>query len=272
MEAGFKVRIDKAVASIRAKSKSTPKLGVILGSGLSGIVDSIEGTEISYKDIEGFPVSTVHGHKGSLKIADNIIVFAGRFHFYEGYKMDDVVMPITLMKELGVEKVLLTNAAGGVNYTFEPGDLAFIIDQVNLQGTNPLIGPNNDSMGPRFPDMSEPYNKEMLDEASRIARKVLPHRTMKYGVYAGFTGPSYETPAEIRMVRAFGGDLVGMSTVPECIVANYLGMKVCGISCVTNLAAGLGHAKLDHKEVIETSKLVEKDMIGLVSGLIEYWS
>jgi len=271
MKKNFADRIKKAAASIRAVSKDQPKLGVVLGSGLSSIVEKVQGVEISYKDIEGFPLSTVEGHKGSLKISENVVIFAGRFHYYEGYEMDDVVMPVALMKELGVEKVLLTNAAGGIHYDYEPGDLVFIQDQINMQGTNPLIGPNT-AGGPRFPDMSEAYNKEMLDQAAELARERLTHRTMRTGVYAGLTGPSYETPAEIRMLRTLGADLVGMSTVPECIVANYLGMKVCGISCVTNLAAGLGHAKLDHQEVIETSKLVEKDMVLLVSSLIELWS
>lgn len=236
--------------------------GLVLGSGLSGVQQSINGREIPFSEIEGFPSPTVKGHSGILKISEKCAVMAGRFHYYEGYGIDDVVLPVFLLKKLGVENIIITNAAGGINRSYSPGELVLIRDHLNLTGINPLIGKNIDKYGPRFPDMSTAYSKSLMELALQI------NPDLKKGVYAGLTGPSYETPAEVRMLELLGADLVGMSTVNEVIASRYLGINVLGISCVTNMAAGIVETPLDHSEVIETGKKAEAELTRLVLELI----
>ena len=217
-----------------------------------------------------FPISTVEGHEGRLVIGTlqgkTVVAMQGRFHYYEGYKMEEVTFPIRVMKLLGVKTLIVTNAAGAVNTSFKPGDLMIITDHINLSGNNPLIGKNLDLFGPRFPDMSNAYNKELRKIAKNVANSI--NIDIKEGVYAMMSGPTYETPAEIKMIRTLGGDAVGMSTVPEVIVANHCGMKVVGISCITNMAAGILEQPLNHEEVIETSNQVKNNFIKLMETLV----
>ncbi|MDX9959101.1 MAG: purine-nucleoside phosphorylase [Spirochaetia bacterium] len=266
MKAGFADRVARAAAAIPAGFR--PKAAVVLGSGLSGIVDGLGYQEISYSAIPEFPKPTVQGHKGVLCLSGRNAIMAGRFHYYEGHPMDDVVLPIFVLRAIGVETLILTNAAGGVNREYAPGDLVLINDHINLMGTNPFIGPNptgpdGKALGDRFFDMGTTYTPALRDLARSCAK-----RPLKEGVYAGFTGPSYETPAEVRMAGIMGGDLVGMSTVPEAIAARYLGMKVLGISCVTNMAAGITDAPLAHDEVVEVSKRVEAELKSLILDIL----
>ena len=260
----FPNRVRRAAESVRMLSEHTPKVGIILGSGLSGVAERLPGTEVAFARIEGFPTPTVSGHRGVLKLSDSIAVLAGRFHYYEGHPMDNVVLPVFLLHALGVRTIIVTNASGGINRAFAPGDLVLIRDHLNLMGTNPLIGPNDDELGPRFPDMSQAYSARLRAIVQDVSKTPLHE-----GVYAALTGPSYETPAEIRMLERLGADLVGMSTVPEVICARYLGMEVVGISCVTNMAAGLLDSPLDHAEVVATGKRVEAQMTELVLGALE---
>ena len=270
MRNDFAERVAKAVKSIREITNETPKIGLILGSGLSEISDKLDGIEIPYSKIDGFPEPSVAGHKGILKIGKDTVTLAGRFHFYEGWTMDEVVLPTALLHGLGVETVIVTNAAGAVNKSFKPGNIVLLKDHINLMGTNPLIGPNNDEMGVRFPDMSNPYTPELRDFVKEIAAKTLSNPSiLKEGVYAAFTGPSYETPAEIKMARIIGADMVGMSTVPEVIVANWLGMRTIGLSCATNMAAGILDQPLNHAEVVETGRKVQNDMVNLIMGIVQ---
>lgn len=248
-----------------------PSIGIILGSGLGEIADEIKGIEIPYSEIPGFKSSGVHGHAGKLVIgklnSTPVIAMQGRLHYYEGNTIQEVVYPVKVMKLLGVEKLIVTNAAGSVNQGFIPGDLMIIADHLNLLGNNPLIGKNNDEYGPRFLDMSYAYDKSFIDLAEKTAKE-LNIKTQK-GVYAAMTGPTYETPSEVRMLRTLGADAVGMSTVPEVIVANHMGVKVLGISCLTNMAAGILDQPLNHEEVIETANKVKKDFKILVKTIIE---
>jgi purine-nucleoside phosphorylase len=270
MRKDFNDRVETALKSIREITQFTPKIGLILGSGLAGISDKLDGIEIPFSKIDGFPEPSVAGHKGILKIGENTVTLAGRFHFYEGWTMDEVVLPTALLRGLGVEILIVTNAAGAVNKSFSPGDIVLLNDHINLMGTNPLIGPNNEKMGVRFPDMSNPYTPELRTLTKKIAKEKLSDPSIfKEGVYAAFTGPSYETPAEIKMARIIGADLCGMSTVPEVIVANWLGMKVIGLSCATNMAAGILDQPLNHKEVVETGKKVQDEMITLILGIVQ---
>lgn len=260
----FPKRVRRAAESVRMLSEHTPRVGIILGSGLSGVAERLPGTEVIFSKIEGFPTPTVSGHRGILKLSDSSAVLAGRFHYYEGHAMDNVVLPVFLLHALGVRTLVVTNASGGINREFSPGDLVLISDHINLMGTNPLIGPNDEDLGPRFPDMTQAYSprlREIVQATSNVP--------LREGVYAALTGPSYETPAEIRMLERMGADLVGMSTVPEVICARYLGMEVVGISCVTNMAAGILDAPLDHAEVVATGKRVESQMTELVLGALE---
>ncbi|SET88524.1 purine-nucleoside phosphorylase [Salinibacillus kushneri] len=248
-----------------------PALGLILGSGLGVLADEIENpVVIPYGDIPHFPQSTVAGHKGQLVIGQlegkQVIAMQGRFHYYEGYRMEQVTFPVRVMKEIGVEKLIVTNAAGGINESFNPGDLMLIQDHINMMGDNPLIGPNEEEMGPRFPDMSQAYNRELITHAEKCAEKL--HLNVQKGVYVGNTGPSYETGAEISMLRTLGGDAVGMSTVPEVIVANHAGLKVLGISCISNMAAGILDQPLSHHEVIETTEKVKQDFLAFVKEIV----
>ena len=265
---------DKIVESteyIKSKINQTPQIGLILGSGLGVLADEIENPiKISYDEIPNFPVSTVEGHKGQLVIGQlegkNVIAMQGRFHYYEGYTMKDITFPVRVMKELGIETIFVTNAAGGSNKDFKPGDLMIITDHINLGGYNPLIGKNDDRLGVRFPDMSTAYNREYIDIAKKCAKEL--DINIKEGVYAFFTGPVYETPAEVRMARILGADAVGMSTVPEVIVASHSNLKVIGISCITNMAAGILDQPLNHEEVIETTQKVKSEFLNLVKSIV----
>ncbi|MBE6050081.1 MAG: purine-nucleoside phosphorylase [Clostridium sp.] len=256
---------------IKKASKYKPTIGLILGSGLGSLADLIEDPEFySYEDIPNFPVSTVEGHEGRLVIGNLhgkiVVTMQGRFHYYEGYTMQEVTFPIRVMKLLGIETLIVTNASGAVNKDFKPGDLMIINDHINLSGTNPLIGKNLDTFGVRFPDMSTAYDKDLIALAKKVAAD--QNINIKEGVYAFMSGPTYETPAEIRMINILGGDAVGMSTVPEVIVANHSKIKVIGISCLTNMAAGILDQPLNHEEVIKTSTMVKNKFMNLMSALI----
>ncbi|WP_446899665.1 purine-nucleoside phosphorylase [Clostridium sp. LBM24168] len=256
---------------IMSRTMYRPKIAIILGSGLGKIAEEIENKEIyNYIDIPNFPVSTVIGHKGRLIIGrlngKVVVAMQGRLHHYEGYSMQQVTFPVRVMSLLGVEKLIVTNASGAVNLKYRPGQLMLIKDHINLSFDNPLIGKNMDSFGPRFPDMSNAYDKKLRERVKEVAKE--NGIELQEGVYVCMSGPNYETPAEIKMIRIIGGDVVGMSTVPEVIVANHEHMKVIGISCVTNMAAGILHKLLDHKEVIETSKYIEKDFEKLLRNII----
>jgi len=246
-------------------------VGVVLGSGLGAFAEELtDRTEMPYSEIPGWPAATAVGHAGKLILgklgACDVAVMAGRAHLYEGYTPAQVVYGVRVLGSLGVESLVLTNAAGGINVAYERGALVLISDHINLQGSNPLWGPNEDALGPRFPDMSEVYSRELL----RIARAVATDLCipMPEGVYAAMLGPSYETPAEIRYLRAIGADLVGMSTAPEAIAANHMGMKVLGISCVTNMAAGVLPQKLSHEEVLETGAMVRDTLLQFLKALL----
>ena len=248
-----------------------PEIGIVLGSGLGDLADKYCDIAIPYSNIPHFAKSTVQGHKGQLVFADingrKVVMMQGRNHFYEGHSMSDVTYPIKVMKKLGVKTLILTNAAGAVNKSFRPADLMVITDHINFMGTNPLIGRNDENFGVRFPDMSEVYSKNLIkivDAAGRLLKLDLKH-----GVYMATTGPSYETPAEIKMARFMGADAIGMSTVPEAIVANYCGIEVIGISCISNYATGVSTKKLSHEEVIETTDKVKAKFKELVLLLIK---
>ena len=260
------------VSYIQEKIKKfKPEIGIILGSGLGDLADNFESIKIPYTDIPGFENSEVQGHKGQLIFAKvngkNTVMMQGRYHFYEGYSMQTVTYPIKILKKLGIKTLIITNAAGAVNENFNPGDLMLITDHINFMGTNPLIGKNDDTLGVRFPDMSEVYSKKLINLAQETAERL----KIKYqkGVYAATTGPSYETPAEIRMFRLLGASAVGMSTVPEAIIANYCGLNVLGISCLTNYAAGVSNNPLNHEEVIETANKVKENFKLLLSEFIK---
>ena len=262
MDASFAGKLDTAWASVSAHHGLSPSIGVILGSGLGEFARKAEGVQVEFSKIEGFPRPTVAGHSGLFKLGRSVAVMAGRVHFYEGHPIDDVVLPVFLLHRFGVRTLIVTNAAGGVNRDYAPGDLVLIRDHINLMGINPLRGPNP-GPGPRFPDMSSTYAPEL-----RAMAKARSPRPLREGVYAAFAGPSYETPAEIRMLAAIGADLVGMSTVPEAIAAGYLGMKVVGISCVTNMAAGILPEPLDHQEVIARGREAGPRFIDLLERII----
>ena len=264
--------IMEACEFIKTRIKDTPEIGLILGSGLGSLADEVENrVEIKYSEIPNFPVSTVAGHAGQFVYGTlegkKVIMMQGRFHFYEGYDIKTVTLPVRVLKMLGIDKLIVTNAAGGVNIDFKPGDLMIITDSVNFSGVNPLIGKNLEELGPRFPDMSSPFNKELINIALKSAREEDVH--VVQGTYFMLSGPNYETPAEIRMIRTLGGDAVGMSTVPEVIVANHSSIKVLGISCITNMAAGILDQPLSHKEVIETSNRVKDNFKRLVLGIVK---
>ncbi|WFD09012.1 purine-nucleoside phosphorylase [Tepidibacter hydrothermalis] len=264
-------KIKESAEFIKSKAGVNPKIGLILGSGLGVLADEIEdAVKIKYEEIPNFPVSTVEGHAGQLVIGKlqgkDVVAMQGRFHFYEGYTMEAATFPVRVMKALGVETIVVTNAAGGSNKTYVPGDLMIINDHINLGGNNPLMGPNNKELGVRFPDMSTAYTPELISLAKDVAKEL--NIEVKEGVYTYFTGPTYETPAEIRMVQTMGGDAVGMSTVPEVIVARHSSLKVLGISCITNMAAGILDQPLNHEEVIETTQRVKAQFISLVKNIL----
>jgi purine-nucleoside phosphorylase len=264
-------RAERAAKTILSKTKLCPTMALVLGSGLGAFADELtDATRIPYEKIPGFPRSTAIGHAGRLVIGrvGKVVVAAmqGRVHLYEGYSAQEVTFPMRVFGRMGIRTAILTNAAGGINLDFHEGALVSIRDHINLQGANPLIGPNDDRFGLRFPDMTQaywkPFREIALLEAKRLGIEV--HE----GVYAALAGPSYETPAEIRFLRAIGADLVGMSTVPEVIAARHMGMRVLGISCVTNMAAGVMDKPLVHTEVLETGERVKSQFIGLLRAVI----
>ena len=260
-----------AVDKIRERTQASPRVAVVLGSGLGAFVEELaDRVEIPYGAIPGWPVATAVGHAGALVMGElngsAIAVMAGRNHLYEGYTGAQVTFGVRVLRELGVRTIVFTNAAGGINPAYSQGALVLISDHINLQGTNPLIGPNDDSLGPRFPDMSDAYSAELRSIAHEVARGLAMN--LGEGVYAAVTGPSYETPAEIRYLRTIGADLVGMSTVPEVIVANHMGMRVLAISCVTNMAAGLSAEKINHEEVLETGRRVRDTLVRFLKAFL----
>jgi purine-nucleoside phosphorylase len=264
-------RAEHAARTIRARTSEQPRVALVLGSGLGDFADEFaEAVAIPYQEIPGFPTSTAEGHAGRLVIGkvDGVPVLAmqGRVHFYEGYSLEEVTFPIRTFKLLGVKTLMLTNAAGGINVEFSQGALMVISDHLNLIGVNPLRGPNDDRFGPRFPDMSEVYSRELQELA--VAEAHAMGVELRRGIYAALPGPSYETPAEIHMLRGFGADAVGMSTVPEAIVARHLGIEVLGISCITNMAAGISDQPINHEEVLETGKRVRETFAQLLRRLI----
>ncbi|MFO7265906.1 MAG: purine-nucleoside phosphorylase [Bacillota bacterium] len=264
-------RVREAAAYIANKTALRPQVGLILGSGLGGLAEEIEdATILPYGDIPHFPQSTVPGHKGRLVIGRlagaPVVAMQGRFHYYEGYSMEQVVRPVRVMAQLGVKTLIVTNAAGGVNESFSPGDLMLIVDHINLFGTNPLIGPNEEAFGPRFPDMTEAYDKRLRALALQAAEEL--GIRLQQGVYMGLSGPTYETPAEIRAFRVLGADAVGMSTVPEVIAARHLGLRVLGISCVTNMAAGILPEPLSHEDVVRVSAEVGPKFSALIKAIL----
>jgi purine-nucleoside phosphorylase len=265
------VRAEAAAKFILAKTKLRPRIGLVLGSGLGAFANEIGGaTRIDYKSIPHFPRSTAIGHAGRMvigKVADvPVAVMQGRVHYYEGYSQREVIFPMRVMARMGIRAVVLTNAAGGINTSYKQGCLVVLRDHINLQGTNPLIGPNDENFGVRFPDMTQvywkPYQAAALQEGKRLGTDIAE------GVYGAMTGPSYETPAEIRFMRTIGADLAGMSTVPEVIAAAHLGIRVLGISCVTNMAAGILDQPITTEEVLETGERVKADFVALLRAVI----
>lgn len=257
---------------IQSKTNHQPVIGLILGSGLGTLADEINNAiKIPYSEIPHFAKSSAIGHANELVIGELngkiVAAMKGRFHYYEGFTLDEVTFPVRVMKALGITNLIITNASGAVNANFKPGDLMLISDHLNLAGANPLIGPNNDELGTRFPDLTQLYNKEFQGIAKKVASEL--NITLQEGVYAWLSGPTYETPAEIRMVRILGADAVGMSTVPEAIVATHGGMKVLGISCLTNMAAGILDQPLNHDEVIEVAAKVRANFIELIKGILK---
>lgn len=270
-EADLLSRIDEAQSYIANKITLKPELGLILGSGLGILAELIEDAiVIPYANIPHFPVSTVFGHAGELVIGrvkgKTVVMMKGRFHMYEGYSAEAVSFPVRVMKALGVHTLIVTNAAGGVNTSYEVGDLMLIRDHINFTSRNPLIGSNEDQLGARFPDLSEAYNRKLRKAAIDVASQ--QQITLREGVYIGLLGPSYETPAEIRMLRMLGADAVGMSTVSEVIVARHAGIEVLGFSCISNMASGILDQPLSHEEVMETTERVKQKFLHLLLGII----
>ena len=264
---------DEAVAAIRARAGGmpAPRVGVVLGSGLAAFGNSIENpVRIPYAEIPHFPRPTAEGHKGELVLGEvsgvPVAVMSGRVHFYEGYSDQQVVYPVRVLGRLGVSAIILTNAAGAVNKLYRPGDFMVLRDHLNLTGRNPLLGPNDPELGPRFPDMSQPYDFELRGAALAAFRSA--HATVHEGVYVGLLGPSYETPAEIKMFRLFEADAVGMSTVLETIAARHMGVRVIGISCITNAASDHGGEALSHESVLEESRKAEGKFVAALRATI----
>jgi len=266
------LKVQETAAFIKAKINTTPEIGIILGTGLGGLINEIEDqVAIPYKTIPNFPVSTVEGHIGQLIFGKlggrNIVAMQGRFHYYEGYSMQEVTFPIRVMKLLGIELLMLSNASGGLNSKFNIGDLMIITDHINLMPSNPLIGRNDDELGPRFPDMSEAYDKKIIAKAMEVARKNnIGHQT---GVYAGVSGPTFETPAEYNYIRIIGADAVGMSTVPEVIVARHMGLTCFAVSVISDLGVEGKIVEITHKEVIDAASIAEPRMTLLISELLK---
>lgn len=264
-------RAEHAARTIRARWNEDARLALVLGSGLGAFADDMEdATSLPYTEVPGFACSTVEGHPGRLVLGKvegvPVVAMQGRFHYYEGYSFDEVTFPIRVLGLLGIKAIILTNAAGGMSNGFTQGSLMVISDHLNLIGANPLHGANDERFGPRFPDMTEVYDRDYQDIMIKEARR-LGHE-LRRGVYAALSGPSYETPAEIRMLRALGADAVGMSTVPEAIIARHMGIKILGLSCITNLAAGVLGTQINHAEVIETGERVRATFAELLRGVI----
>ncbi len=266
------LNLDRALAFVKEKMPFVPQVGIILGSGLGSLGEQIDiDLEIPYSDIPDFPHSTVHGHKGTLAFGrfggKQVVAMRGRFHYYEGYTMDQVVMPVRIMALIGVKRLMVSNACGGVNPDFEIGDLMMITDHINLFPTNPLMGPNNDSWGPRFPDMMKTYSKELMALAREVASA--QGTRLQEGVYAGLTGPCLETPAEYKYVRTIGADAVGMSTVPEVIAARHMGMECFGMSVITDLGVEGRIMETTHEDVVAAASAASAKMVPLFRGIIE---
>lgn len=265
--------IDQAAQLISARTRHKPSIGLILGSGLNPLADEIAQADvIDYRAVPNFPVSTVEGHKGELVIGrlngQVVLAMRGRAHFYEGYSMQQVTLPVRVMRALGIQTLIVTNAAGGVNMHFHAGDMMLITDHINLvgmAGLNPLFGPNDDSLGPRFPDMTHAYDPALLDLARTLAKEM--GLELREGVYMMLAGPSFESPADIRFIRMIGADAVGMSTVPEVIVARHGGMRVLGLSLISNSLAG-GHDKVTHEEVLASGRAAVPKLAGLIKGVL----
>lgn len=266
--------INETVSALRARLTATPRVGLILGSGLNALADSVSGAQIiPFRELPHWPLSTVMGHSGQLVIGElekqNVLVLQGRVHYYEGYHMSQVTLPIRVMNKLGVDVLIVTNAAGGINPNFLPGDVMLITDHLNLagmMGLNPLIGPNLDEFGPRFPDMSQAYDRSLADTARRAAREA--GVTLREGVYAGLSGPSFETPADLRFLHMAGADSVGMSTVPEVTVARHGGMRVLGFSGISNKANLDGSTITTHDEVMEAGRVITPKLERIIRGVL----
>jgi len=268
----LKAKVIESVEFINQKSKIKPKIAIILGTGLGRLAENIKGKEIiPYSEIPNFPISTVQSHSGNLVLGKlgnkEVVAMQGRFHYYEGYNLKEVTFPVRVMKKLGADIIIISNAAGGMNRFFKRGDLMLITDHINLFGDNPLIGPNDEELGPRFPDMSEAYSQQLIKLAKKIALK--EKIRLREGVYAGLTGPTLETPAEYRFLISIGADAVGMSTVPEVIVANHMGMKVLGISCITDLAIDGVIVKTALEKILKTASDAEPIMTKLIEKVIK---
>lgn len=263
--------LNNTVEYIKFKTGNfVPEIGIILGSGLGELADEYCDIALDYSEIPNFASSSISGHKGRLVFAEingkKVVMMQGRFHYYEGHSLDKVTFPVKVMKKLGVKTLILTNAAGGVNPSFNPSDLMVITDHINFMGTNPLIGKNDDSLGTRFPDMSEIYDSNLVEFVQKIGDSI--GVDLQEGIYMAFSGPSYETPAEIRMAKTMGADAVGMSTVPEAIVAAWAEMKVIGISCICNSAAGVSMTRLSHEDVIRAANSAKDKFKKLVKEVI----
>lgn len=268
----LKAKVTESIEFINQKSKIKPKIAIILGTGLGRLAEDIEEKEIiPYSEIPNFPVSTVQSHSGNLVLGKlgnkEVVAMQGRFHYYEGYSLKEVTFPVRVMKKLGADIIIISNAAGGMNRFFKRGDLMLITDHINLFGDNPLIGPNDEELGPRFPDMSEAYSRKFIELTKKVALK--ERIRLQEGIYAGLTGPTLETPAEYRFLAKIGADAVGMSTVPEVIVANHMGMKVLGISCITDLAIDGVIEEVSLEEILQIASDAEPVMTKLVKKVIE---
>jgi len=267
-------QIDEAADAVRSKTSYKPRVGLILGSGLNSLADSVQNADvIPFADLPNWPVSTVHGHSGRLVIGElegqPVFVMQGRVHFYEGYSMSQITLPVRVMLRLGLEMMFVTNAAGGINPEFEPGDVMLITDNLNfvgMAGANPLMGPNIDELGPRFPDMSQSYDRDLMAGARKVATE--EKISLREGVYCALSGPSFESPADLRFLRAVGADAVGMSTAPEVIVARHGGMRVLGLSGISNKANLDGSTITTHEEVIEAGKVITPKIETIIRGVL----
>lgn len=271
MSSEWRERMEEAAAAVRARVTFEPRLGMVLGSGLGALADHVEAAgSVAYSDIPHFPTATVPGHAGRLLLGwlegKPVATLQGRVHLYEGYTAHQVVFPIRVLYALGCRTLLVSCAAGGLNREWRAGDLMVITDHINFQGTNPLVGPNDETLGPRFPDMSRPYDRQLVELAERCA--VEERVVLRRGVYVAVLGPSYETAAELRMLRALGADAVGMSTVPEVIAARHMGMRVLGIAAITDMATGEVVQPVTHEEVLRVARELEPRFVRLVRRIV----